>query len=152
MSLQQYNSRLQSDLEITNEAHKRLETEKATIVENLSNVRGHNKALQDQLASLKVSCFVWLLILMLEIFPTISIFYNISNQVKCRFPSSVALGIEREMSNWFTLVLWTCFVALLWIVVAVTSSFMCALEISTCIKLFWVGMAQVNFLWRAVKC
>lgn len=58
MSLQQYNSRLQSDLEITNEAHKRLETEKATIVENLSNVRGHNKALQDQLASLKVSCFV----------------------------------------------------------------------------------------------
>ncbi|KAG4977970.1 hypothetical protein JHK86_037444 [Glycine max] len=55
MSLQQYNSRLQSDLEITNEAHKRLETEKATIVENLSNVRGHNKALQDQLASLKAS-------------------------------------------------------------------------------------------------
>ncbi|KAL2969074.1 hypothetical protein AAZX31_15G061100 [Glycine max] len=29
--------------------------EKATIVENLSNVRGHNKALQDQLASLKAS-------------------------------------------------------------------------------------------------
>ncbi|KAK7246649.1 hypothetical protein RIF29_41519 [Crotalaria pallida] len=55
MSLQQYNSRLQSDLEITNEAHKRLETEKATIVENLSNVRAHNKVLQDQLASLKVS-------------------------------------------------------------------------------------------------
>ncbi|KAG4960571.1 Kinesin-like protein KIN-14C [Glycine soja] len=55
MSLQQYNSRLQSDLEITNEAHKRLEMEKATIVENLSNVRGHNKALQDQLASLKAS-------------------------------------------------------------------------------------------------
>lgn len=57
MSLQQYNSRLQSDLEIANESHKRLETEKATIVESLSNVRGHNKALQDQLASLKVSCF-----------------------------------------------------------------------------------------------
>ncbi|KAK7412227.1 hypothetical protein VNO78_03677 [Psophocarpus tetragonolobus] len=55
ISLQQYNSRLQSDLETTNEAHKRLETEKATIVENLSNVRGHNKALQDQLASLKAS-------------------------------------------------------------------------------------------------
>ncbi|KAL2579367.1 hypothetical protein AAZV13_15G059700 [Glycine max] len=55
MSLQQYNSRLQSDLEITNGAHKRLEMEKATIVENLSNVRGHNKALQDQLASLKAS-------------------------------------------------------------------------------------------------
>ncbi|RDY05311.1 Kinesin-like protein KIN-14C, partial [Mucuna pruriens] len=55
MSLQQYNSRLQSELETTNEAHKRLETEKATIVENLSNVRGHNKALQDQLTSLKAS-------------------------------------------------------------------------------------------------
>ncbi|KAK7400436.1 hypothetical protein VNO78_11644 [Psophocarpus tetragonolobus] len=55
MSLQQYNSRLQSDLETANEAHKRLETEKATIVESLSNVRGHNKALQDQLLSLKVS-------------------------------------------------------------------------------------------------
>ncbi|KAF1882011.1 hypothetical protein Lal_00038654 [Lupinus albus] len=55
MSLQQYNSRLQSDLETTNEAHKRLETEKATIVENLSNVRAHNKALQDQLSSLKAS-------------------------------------------------------------------------------------------------
>ncbi|KAJ1380052.1 P-loop containing nucleoside triphosphate hydrolase [Sesbania bispinosa] len=55
MSLQQYNSRLQSDLETANEAHKRLETEKATIVESLSNVRGHNKALQDQVVSLKVS-------------------------------------------------------------------------------------------------
>jgi len=55
MSLQQYNSRLQFDLETVNEAHKRLETEKATIVESLSNVRGHNKALQDQLLSLKVS-------------------------------------------------------------------------------------------------
>ncbi|KAL2343907.1 hypothetical protein Fmac_005192 [Flemingia macrophylla] len=55
MSLQQYNSRLQSDLETANEAHKRLETEKTTIVESLSNARAHNKALQDQLASLKVS-------------------------------------------------------------------------------------------------
>ncbi|OIV93160.1 hypothetical protein TanjilG_20822 [Lupinus angustifolius] len=55
MSLQQYNSRLQSDLDTSNEAHKRLEIEKATIVESLSIVRGHNKALQDQLVSLKVS-------------------------------------------------------------------------------------------------
>ncbi|KAK7252230.1 hypothetical protein RIF29_36041 [Crotalaria pallida] len=55
ISLQQYNSRLQSDLDIANEAHKRLEIEKATIVESLSNVRGHNKALQDQLLSLRVS-------------------------------------------------------------------------------------------------
>ncbi|XP_014522914.1 kinesin-like protein KIN-14C [Vigna radiata var. radiata] len=55
MSLQQYNSRLQFELETVNEALKRLETEKATIVESLSNLRGHNKALQDQLVSLKVS-------------------------------------------------------------------------------------------------
>ncbi|KAE9597118.1 hypothetical protein Lal_00007325 [Lupinus albus] len=55
MSLQQYNSRLQSDLDTSNEAHKRLEIEKATIVESLSIVRGHNKALQDQLVSLKAS-------------------------------------------------------------------------------------------------
>ncbi|KAK7302157.1 hypothetical protein RJT34_13038 [Clitoria ternatea] len=52
-SLQNYNRSLQSDLKTINEAHKRLETEKATIVENLSNVRGHNKALQDQLVTLK---------------------------------------------------------------------------------------------------
>lgn len=55
MSLQQYNGRLQSDLESTNESHKQLEREKATIVENLSTVRGHNKALQDELASVKVA-------------------------------------------------------------------------------------------------
>ncbi|CAL0312004.1 unnamed protein product [Lupinus luteus] len=55
MSLQQYNSRLQLNLDTANETHKWLEMEKATIVESLSNVRGHNKALQDQLASLKVS-------------------------------------------------------------------------------------------------
>ncbi|WVZ16546.1 hypothetical protein V8G54_009528 [Vigna mungo] len=55
MSLQQYNSRLQFDIETVNEALKRLETEKATTVESLSNLRGHNKALQDQLVSLKVS-------------------------------------------------------------------------------------------------
>ncbi|MED6169497.1 Kinesin-like protein KIN-14C [Stylosanthes scabra] len=55
MSLQQYNRRLQSDLETANEANKRLETEKATIVESLSHVRGHNKVLQEQLVSLKVS-------------------------------------------------------------------------------------------------
>ncbi|KAK2382451.1 kinesin protein KIN-14C [Trifolium repens] len=51
--LLQHNSCLQSNLETTNEAHKRLETEKSGIVEHLSTVRGHNKALQEQLASLK---------------------------------------------------------------------------------------------------
>ncbi|XP_058771670.1 kinesin-like protein KIN-14C isoform X1 [Vicia villosa] len=55
ISLQQYNSRLQSNLETVNEANKRLETEKSSIVENLSNARGHNKALQEQVASLKTS-------------------------------------------------------------------------------------------------
>ncbi|KAL5579168.1 hypothetical protein UlMin_011610 [Ulmus minor] len=54
-SLQQYNSKLQTDLETTSESLKRLEMEKLTIVENLSNLRGHNKALQDQLTSIKAS-------------------------------------------------------------------------------------------------
>ncbi|KAK2374311.1 kinesin protein KIN-14C [Trifolium repens] len=48
-----HNSCLQSNLETTNQAHNRLETEKSSIVEQLSTVRGHNKALQEQLASLK---------------------------------------------------------------------------------------------------
>ncbi|KAK2444990.1 kinesin protein KIN-14C [Trifolium repens] len=51
--LLQHNSCLPSNLETTNEAHKRLETEKSSIVEHLSTVRGHNKTLQEQLASLK---------------------------------------------------------------------------------------------------
>ncbi|KAH7545834.1 hypothetical protein FEM48_Zijuj01G0135800 [Ziziphus jujuba var. spinosa] len=54
-SLQQYNSKLQTDLEMTSESLKRVEMEKLTIVENLSNLRGHNKALQDQLTSFKAS-------------------------------------------------------------------------------------------------
>ncbi|KAK7368900.1 hypothetical protein VNO80_10933 [Phaseolus coccineus] len=55
MNLQQYNSSLQFQLETCNKALKRVETEKATIVESLSNVRGHYKAVQDELSSLKVS-------------------------------------------------------------------------------------------------
>ncbi|WJX70613.1 hypothetical protein P8452_54701 [Trifolium repens] len=51
--LLQHNSCLQPNLETTNEAHKRLETEKSSIVEHLSTVRGHKKALQEQLAFLK---------------------------------------------------------------------------------------------------
>ncbi|KAL2341999.1 hypothetical protein Fmac_009939 [Flemingia macrophylla] len=54
-SLQEYNSNLQSDLGTANRERKQLEMEKATIVENLSNVRVHNKALQDQLTILKAS-------------------------------------------------------------------------------------------------
>lgn len=36
------------------ESRKRAENEKLTMVENLSNLRGHKKALEDQLASHKV--------------------------------------------------------------------------------------------------
>jgi kinesin family protein C1 len=55
VSLQQYNGKLQKDNETISESLKRVEKEKLTIVENLSNLRCHNKALQDQLASFKVS-------------------------------------------------------------------------------------------------
>ncbi|XP_062087449.1 kinesin-like protein KIN-14C [Humulus lupulus] len=54
-SLQQYNSKLQTDLETTSESLKRVEMEKLTIVENLGTLRGHNKALQDQLTSITAS-------------------------------------------------------------------------------------------------
>ncbi|XP_023876562.2 kinesin-like protein KIN-14C isoform X1 [Quercus suber] len=55
VSLQQYNGKLQKDNETISESLKRVEMEKLTIVENLSNLRCHNKALQDQLASFKAS-------------------------------------------------------------------------------------------------
>lgn len=55
VSLQQYNGKLQKDNETISESLKRVEKEKLTIVENLSNLRCHNKALQDQLASFKAS-------------------------------------------------------------------------------------------------
>ncbi|KAL0362272.1 UNVERIFIED_CONTAM: Kinesin-like protein KIN-14C [Sesamum calycinum] len=48
-SLQQYNSRLQSEIHTTNDALKRVEKEKAAVVENLSELRGHSTALQEQL-------------------------------------------------------------------------------------------------------
>ncbi|XP_024024920.1 kinesin-like protein KIN-14C [Morus notabilis] len=54
-SLQQYNSKLQTDLETASESLKRVEMEKLTIVENLSTLRGHYKSLQDQLSSIKAS-------------------------------------------------------------------------------------------------
>lgn len=52
--MQQYNSKLQSDVNTMDESRRRAENEKLTMVENLSNLRGHKKALEDQLASLKV--------------------------------------------------------------------------------------------------
>lgn len=55
-SLQQYNGKLQNDLAAANESLKRVENEKATIVENLSTLRSHYNALQDQLTSSRVSC------------------------------------------------------------------------------------------------
>ncbi|KAI8552737.1 hypothetical protein RHMOL_Rhmol06G0290100 [Rhododendron molle] len=54
-SLQQYNSKLQSELATTNETLKRVEKEKAAVVENLSTLRGHYNSLQDQLTSSRVS-------------------------------------------------------------------------------------------------
>ena len=53
--LLQYNNKLQRDLETTSQSHSRLEMVKQTIVDNLSNFRGHNKALQDQLTCIKVA-------------------------------------------------------------------------------------------------
>lgn len=55
ISLQQYNSKLQADLDTTSESLKRVGMEKMTVVENLSTLRGHNKTLQEQLKSLKAS-------------------------------------------------------------------------------------------------
>ncbi|XP_052208620.1 kinesin-like protein KIN-14N isoform X2 [Diospyros lotus] len=54
-SLQQYNSKLQSELATTNETLKRVEKEKAVVVENLSTLRGHYSSLQDQLTSSRAS-------------------------------------------------------------------------------------------------
>ncbi|XP_010267813.1 PREDICTED: kinesin-like protein KIN-14C isoform X2 [Nelumbo nucifera] len=54
-SLQQYNSKLQTELATANETLKRVEKEKAAIVENLSNLRGHCSSLQDQLTSSRAS-------------------------------------------------------------------------------------------------
>ena len=57
-SLQQYNSRLQADLQAANVTLQRLEKEKSAIVENLSTLRGHHASLQDQLTSSRVSLLV----------------------------------------------------------------------------------------------
>jgi len=54
-SLQQYNSKLQTDLETVRAALTRAEKEKSSILENLSTLRGHSKSLQDQLSSSRVS-------------------------------------------------------------------------------------------------
>ncbi|XVE50512.1 hypothetical protein DITRI_Ditri01bG0168100 [Diplodiscus trichospermus] len=50
-SLQLYNSKLQTDLDTAHETIKRGEKERSSIVENLHNLRGQHKSLQDQLTS-----------------------------------------------------------------------------------------------------
>ncbi|XP_022716966.1 kinesin-like protein KIN-14N [Durio zibethinus] len=50
-SLQLYNSKLQTDLDAAHETIKRGEKERSAIVENLHNLRGQHKSLQDQLIS-----------------------------------------------------------------------------------------------------
>ncbi|KAF2303618.1 hypothetical protein GH714_020176 [Hevea brasiliensis] len=55
LSLQQYNSKLHAELETARESLKRVEKEKATIVENLSTLRGHYSSLQDQLTLSRAS-------------------------------------------------------------------------------------------------
>ncbi|KAL0353585.1 UNVERIFIED_CONTAM: Kinesin-like protein KIN-14C [Sesamum angustifolium] len=54
-SLQQYNSKLQSEIHAIKETLKHVEQEKSAIVENLSTLRGHSTSLQEQLASSRAS-------------------------------------------------------------------------------------------------
>ncbi|XP_024004376.1 kinesin-like protein KIN-14M isoform X2 [Eutrema salsugineum] len=54
-SLQLYNGKLQGDLDDAHETIKRGEKERTGIVENIGNLKGQFKALQDQLAASKVS-------------------------------------------------------------------------------------------------
>ncbi|GLT83486.1 hypothetical protein SLE2022_017730 [Rubroshorea leprosula] len=54
-SLQVYNSKLQADLDTANEAIKRGEKEKASIIENLGILRGQCTSLQEQLTLSKAS-------------------------------------------------------------------------------------------------
>lgn len=59
-SLQQYNSKLQTDLSDSNDSLKRVENEKLSIIENLGGLRSHYSALQEQLTSCKVSLLQWI--------------------------------------------------------------------------------------------
>lgn len=54
-SLQIYNSKLQTDVTAAHETIKRGEKERLAAVENLHNLRGEHKSLQDQLTSSIVS-------------------------------------------------------------------------------------------------
>ncbi|KAL5546267.1 hypothetical protein UlMin_005954 [Ulmus minor] len=54
-NLQEYSSKLRTDLERTSQSQRQLEKEKQAIVDSLSEIRVHNKALRDQLISIKAS-------------------------------------------------------------------------------------------------
>ncbi|KAH9610955.1 hypothetical protein KSS87_002495 [Heliosperma pusillum] len=54
-SLQQYNSRLQTELATANETLKRVEAEKAVMFDNLSIMRGQHNSVLDQLTSARAS-------------------------------------------------------------------------------------------------
>ena len=65
-SLQQYNTKLQTELSMANETLKRVETEKAAFVENLSTLRGQYSSLHDQLTSSRVSLYIFCLFIFLR--------------------------------------------------------------------------------------
>lgn len=63
--LQDYNKKLQNELNSAHENVRNTEKEKATIMENLSTLRGQHKSLQDQYALCKVSFFISMSVLSL---------------------------------------------------------------------------------------
>lgn len=54
ISLQQYNCKLQSDLDVANDSLKHAEKDRSTMVENLTTLRVQNNLFQEQLTSIKV--------------------------------------------------------------------------------------------------
>lgn len=58
-SLQQYNSKLQSELHQTNEILKNAEKEKVAVLENISSLRGQCASLQEQLTATKVGILLY---------------------------------------------------------------------------------------------
>ncbi|CAI0407056.1 unnamed protein product [Linum tenue] len=71
-SLQHYSTKLHSDLEAAWETLKRVEQEKAAVVENLSTIRGHKQSLQEQLAISRASQD-----------EAVNMKHSLANEVKC---------------------------------------------------------------------
>ena len=86
MSLQHHNSKLQKYGETHSESLKRVEMEKLTIIDNLSNLRCYNKALQDQLASFQY------------IFTTAIVFVCLDRQVTQVQPFMFSQALHRASS------------------------------------------------------